>query len=385
MVTKFLLPLSLLLYASFSFAITPEELRMLVGEATAQQRLKAQRIRGGDVTSLLPELKNDRDSQRRKREAGQGSGDQNGSSPSTGSGGDQNGSSPSTRSGGDQNDSSPSTRHGGDQNDSSPSTRRGGSQNDSSPTAANGAPVSNKYSSRVGGSKPSSGSSTTTQVASDGKRSATETHDADAKVAEPVKVPEYIYNAPHRSSSPDGIVTDAVVYDQLKFGIRIGSWLEGELVNDTSNVAPGFKTFRVTSSFVGRYRMLEAGTELFGSASFNENTQRLEFVLSKGVTPDGVEFDFAGQVFDLTKTSGLAGIIQETMLDDAVDTGVLAGGRSVVGIGSLVTGNPLADAAVAAAGTVVDAGDEAQDAKSREKYIIFTSSQPVQIHVQKSF
>jgi len=316
MVTRLLLSVFVFVYASSVFAITPDELRMLVGEAAAQQRLKAQRIKGGDITSLLPKL--------------------------------------------EEGSAAP----------------RSANHEELQPMAANqhistsskGSPVSGKYSAN---NEPRVSAQRDTQE-KDGS-------------ATPVVKPDHFYVPPPRTGG--GVtktVTDAVIHNRKLFGVRIGSWLEAELINNTSNVTPGFKAFRVTSSVVGRYRTLEVGSELFGSARFNENTQRLEFMLIRGVAPDGEEFDFSGQVFDLGKSSGLTGIIKvNEVLDNAVESGTLAAGRSV--IGSMLTGNPLADAAVAVAGTVMTAGEDAQDAKSREKYIIFVSAQPVHIYVQKSF
>ncbi len=328
MVARLLLLVFVFVYASSVYAITPDELRMLVGEAAAQQRLKAQRIRGGDITSLLPKPY-------------------------------------------EESAVSRSVKHQTKQSELLVSVKPERVQQG---RAEKGTPVSSKY------------SVNTEPHASVQPRSDTQERRGGAgKPTKAVVKPDHLYVPPPRKGgSAPKTVTDAVVHDRKKFGIRIGSWLEGELINDTSNVTPGFKTFRVTSTFVGRYRKLDAGSELFGSASFNDNTQRLEFILTRGVTVDGEEFDFSGQVFDLTKVSGLTGVIKENeILDSAIDSGKLAAGQSV--ISSIVTGNPLADAAVAAAGTVMTAGENAQDAKSREKYIIFTSSQPVHIYVQKSF
>ncbi|KAF0190537.1 MAG: hypothetical protein FD165_2618 [Gammaproteobacteria bacterium] len=196
--------------------------------------------------------------------------------------------------------------------------------------------------------------------------------------------PAFEYVPPPRASGDSAVTTDAVAADSLRYGIRVGSWIEAELLRDTSNAELGVAAFRVIKPAQGRYRELEVGTELFAEKRYNDATQRLELVITSGVTPAGKEFAVRGVVHDVQKVSGLHGIVKKKdVATGGVQTGLLAATRATVNL--VANDNPLGAGANAAANTLLSEGEGAVSKKLADEYVIYVSRQSVKIFVSQSF
>ncbi len=192
------------------------------------------------------------------------------------------------------------------------------------------------------------------------------------------------YVPPPRSLGESQVVTDAVTVDTHTYGIRIGTWVEADLLRDTTNAELGVAAFRVTEGVQGRYRELEVGTELFAEKQYNEATQRLELAITNGVTPEGKEFTVRGVVHDLKKVSGLHGIVKKKdVVGGGVQTGVLAAARAAVN--EISGANPMSAGASAAANAVLREGEGSVREKMADEYVIYVPRQNVKIFVSQSF
>lgn len=189
---------------------------------------------------------------------------------------------------------------------------------------------------------------------------------------------------PRTESAVNNVYTDAVTVDELEYGIRIGSWVGLKMLKNTSSAEPGVVAFSVTEPVQGRYRVLEAGTELFATKSFNAATKRLEMIISHGVTISGEEFDIFGQVHDAQKVSGLDGIIKKRdIVKGGVQSGVLAATRSV--LGQVVKDSPVGVGVAVGADVVLSEGEDTITTQMRDQYVIYVSSQSAKMFVTKTF
>ncbi len=193
------------------------------------------------------------------------------------------------------------------------------------------------------------------------------------------------YASPPRSGYEGAVDAEAPPKKQF-FGIRIGTWIEGELRRSATNSEPGLIEIYTTKSVPGRRKSLPAGTTLFANKGYNSGTKKLDLLVEKGITPDGLEFEIQGLVFDLQKTAGLIGIISadSTMIvERSTSKGLLAAGGEVVnqlGQGSLVgaAGSAAADSLLNDTGNVIEE-------KTRLKQTIRSSPQHLLIRVEETF
>lgn len=325
MVRKLIVITLIAIWASAATAerlLTVDELRLMAGEADRVQRQKAERIKGGDLSRLLPEKES------------QAMIEMN-NNPSNG-----------------QTHNSLAVNQ-----DETAKTR----------------PIVTKYSNNTSMAAPEIVQKLTT---------AQPNQIAPVKTA---KINLFEYVAPPRSQATDNSVyTDAVTVDELEYGIRIGSWVEAEMLKNTSSAEPGQVVFRVSEPVQGRYQELEAGTELFAEKAFNGATQRLEFIVSHGVTRAGKEFEVLGQVFDVQKTSGLDGIVKKKeMVKGSVQTGMLAATRSALGV--IAKDSPIGAGTAATADVLLNEGEGAVAAQLQDQYVIYVSSQDAKIFITRAF
>ncbi len=208
---------------------------------------------------------------------------------------------------------------------------------------------------------------------------------ASVTTASKTKANPFEYVPPPRTVVTDNSVyTDAVTVDEMRYGIRIGTWIEVEMLRNISSGEPGVVSFRVTEPVQGRYRVLEAGTELFAEKAFNGVTERLEMMIARGVTLDGEEFEIRGQVYDTFKVSGLDGIVKKKELaKGSVQSGLLAATRTA--LGAVANDSAFGAGATTAADVVLREGEGAVSEQLQEQYVIYVSSQDAKIFVTHAF
>lgn len=189
---------------------------------------------------------------------------------------------------------------------------------------------------------------------------------------------------PRTQATEQTVYTDAVIVDEMEYGIRIGTWVEVEMLRNISSAEPGMVAFRVDQPVAGRYRTLEAGTELFAEKIFNGATQRLELMVTRGVTSDGQEFAIRGQVYDMQKVSGLDGIVKKKeLVKGSVQSGLLAATRSA--LGTFAQQGPLGAGAATAADVVIQEGEGAVAEQLQDEYVIYVSSREARLFITEAF
>lgn len=316
--------------ASAERMLTVDELRQLAGDADRTHREKRARIQGGDLSQLLPEQKNETVQQEipRVREKASKPVQQN-------------------------------------------------TQKDA--PVEKQAPRVTKYSQRQeidSSSMPANSIHKASQNAADSK-----TKTAPAVV----KSNPFEYVPPPRMVSTDSTVfTDAVTVDDMEYGIRIGTWIDVAMLRNISSGEPGVVAFQVKQTVQGRYRMLEAGTELFAEKVFNGATQRLEMMVTRGVTLSGEEFEVRGQVYDTQKISGLDGIVKKKeLVKGSVQSGLLAATRTA--IGAVANDSPVGAGASTAADVILREGEGAVSDQLQDEYVIYVSSQDAKLFITQAF
>ncbi|KAF0190508.1 MAG: Uncharacterized protein FD165_2676 [Gammaproteobacteria bacterium] len=293
-------------------AISSEELRLLVGDAEREKRVRASRVDPNDLSTLLPVEK-----------------------PST--------------------------------------TTRPVVPAKSGPvtTPAHEPPVSRKYATAP---------------------SATETPDrrpiSPTPSVTPVKKNDNVYVPPARYTARNNPVTsDAVMINQRRFGIRMGSWVQARLRRDTTSADPGLVEMELAATVEGDVRELAAGTLLFAEKAYNHGTKRLDLRIVKAITPDGEELELSGLVYDLKEHAGLLGIVTESPTVETVGTGVrqglLTAGR--VAARQMTGSDIVGTVAGTTAETVIDEKQTVFDHTQTQPYTIHVNAQDVRVRVEATF
>jgi hypothetical protein len=195
-----------------------------------------------------------------------------------------------------------------------------------------------------------------------------------------------IYNPPARApgGADQAIISDAVTPSHT-FGIRLGSWLSAELQRNTTSAESGTVELKITSSYAGDRSTLPVGTVVFAEKNLNATTKRMEMVVTHGITPDGVEFEMRGLVFDPQRTPGLPGIF---VLDkeQVVSNGAAKGAMAAIGaaVGQL-DGGAAGAATNAATQSVLSDTSQASDFNNGQQAVIYVSPQPLLIRVERLF
>jgi hypothetical protein len=189
-------------------------------------------------------------------------------------------------------------------------------------------------------------------------------------------------------SAPSGrpaIYSDAVSVDTKRlFGVRLGTWLEARVNRDVTNAEPGLVELTVTTAVVGDKKTLPAGTLLFAAKQLNAATKRMELKVQKGITPTGIEFAMAGQIFDMQRTSGLLGIISgDTGV--SIKRGASKGALAAVGAAARAVPGPLSQAGGAAVDSVTNDAARIVDEETEQRLTIYVAAQPVLIRVEETF
>lgn len=293
-------------------AISPDELRLLVGDAEREKRIRAARVDPNDLSKLLP-----------------------------------------------GNEATTTTK---------PETpaRRGGTA-----TPSRESPVSKKH------------ASVTNTGEIPGHRM-----DAQPPSVDPVKRNDNIYVPPARySASGTPILSDAVMVNQRRFGIRMGSWAKARLRRDTTSADPGLVEMELAVTLDGDVRTLAAGTLLFAEKAYNHGTKRLDLRVVKAITPDGEELTVSGLVYDQREHAGLLGIVTENTTAQTVGTGVKQGllnaGR--VAARQMTGSDVVGTMAGTTAETVIEEKQTVFDHAQAQPFTIHVNAQDVLVRVEATF
>jgi len=195
-----------------------------------------------------------------------------------------------------------------------------------------------------------------------------------------------LYISPPRVGGYDALV-DAPMPDETRvFGIRIGTWIKGELRRPANSSEPGLVEIYTTEAIRGDRKVLPIGSILFAEKTYNAGTKKQDFLVEKGITPQGREFKIKGLVFDLNQTAGLDGIVStdsEMIVERSGSKGALAAGGAVA---DQLAGNSLVGAASsAAAESLLEDSAEAVTRSKTLKQNIRTRPQTLLIRVEETF
>lgn len=184
-----------------------------------------------------------------------------------------------------------------------------------------------------------------------------------------------------------GAVTDADSPDQTRvFGIRIGTWIAGELRRPASSAEPGLIEIYTSKAVRGDKKVLPPGSTLFAESTYNPGTKKQDFLVEKGITPQGREFLMRGLVFDLNKTAGLIGTVTTDsgmIVERSTSKGALAAGGAVAE--QLAGDNLVGAAGKAAAESLLEDSSEAVERSKTLKQTIRTVPQKLLIRVEETF
>jgi len=195
-------------------------------------------------------------------------------------------------------------------------------------------------------------------------------------------IDEYI--PPARKIIGRKITSDVVMLDTKQFGIKLGTWIDGQLSRKINNLERSDVVITTKQTLNGKRKILPSGTQLFAEKMYNPGTQRLEMRINKGVTPDGEEFSLLAKVYDLGKQAGLSGLIKEKKVAvPSFKKGLLAGGSRLVS--DISPNNALGTVASITTDSVI--GHETQNVSNAlmSEYIIYVNQQSVLIRVDRSF
>jgi len=184
-----------------------------------------------------------------------------------------------------------------------------------------------------------------------------------------------------------------VIYQQVskkrnRFGITLGTRIEGEITRAFSSAETGQVEIKITKSITGKYKSFPVGTLVYGNKAVNGATKRIEIQVSHGITPkpESIEFEVFGYIRDESNVAGVTGIVKEKnqeILQGGVNKGLIAAGR--VGIQAVVS-NPIAGAALSESTNAMLSDKQSHlDRANNTNIIIYANPQPVTIIIGKTF
>jgi hypothetical protein len=192
------------------------------------------------------------------------------------------------------------------------------------------------------------------------------------------------YIPPARQNTDSKLVTKVLSSNRADFVIRIGSWIDGELVRNVTNADNGDIEIHITSPVFGDYQTLPTGTVLFGRKAFNQGAKRLDITATHGITPppDNIEFTLNATIYSDAQVAGLSGVVvrnREAEMSQASKIGAAVIGQAFIdSMGEGVT----ADAAAAASGKLLD--NEIEQI-GKVTWTIHVSPQPVRARINATF
>jgi hypothetical protein len=172
----------------------------------------------------------------------------------------------------------------------------------------------------------------------------------------------------------------------VKFGISLGTEIKVSLDDSASNVQPGFIKLKVEETVRGRKSDLPYGSTLFARSSAVIGSERLFLSVSRGVTPDGDEFNAQGVVFDDKRKPGLAArvVSDGKTLARAGSEGLNTLGKEL--LNAAPTSGATGAATEATLGQLLKEkaqGDQA--AQGRPAYVVVASPQAATVQIESTF
>ena len=161
------------------------------------------------------------------------------------------------------------------------------------------------------------------------------------------------------------------------FGVPMGTWVKASIRREVSSGDQGDIEIILEQDIDGKNKSIPAGTVIYASKTFNQNTRRLSLRGTKAVTPDGEEIsNFITQGYDLKKVEGLDGIIErnreEVYKDSLWDATVEA------------AGNVVKDAIPSAASSVVSSVQNLEKSQGQAiPYVITVSPQSLYLRIER--
>jgi hypothetical protein len=197
--------------------------------------------------------------------------------------------------------------------------------------------------------------------------------------------PRYNPASASQPSSGGVVKLDVAKPKGTKYGVRLGTIIQGEIRRNVSSAESGLTEIWITKDVVGDKRVIPAGTQLFATKHVNTATKRLEFLTVNGITPDGDEFQMNARVYDVTQVSGLSGIVND-MTDEIAKKGfnrglITAGSSALRG----VTVGPAADAINAGANSMLTDTEQRLQAETNTNIVVYVSPQSLLLRVDKTF
>jgi len=181
--------------------------------------------------------------------------------------------------------------------------------------------------------------------------------------------------------------SDAVEPDKKKFfGIRRGTWIKAELRRDINNAEPGDVELYLSQEIYGLKNTLSVDTQLFANKGLNTATKRLDMLTTYAITPSGHEFVLKARIYDMSKVSGLVGIID---IDDSkiamsgATAGLASFGNGVLkefGGGSVV-GNALSKGGQ----SIINDQRDISSLEADQNVTIYVAPQAVLLRVEETF
>jgi hypothetical protein len=173
---------------------------------------------------------------------------------------------------------------------------------------------------------------------------------------------------------------------RVKFGISLGTEIKVTLDDSASNIQPGLIKLKVEETVRGRKNNLPHGSILFAQSSAVIGSERLFLSVSKGVTPEGDEFNVRGVVFDIKRKPGLAARIVSDgkTLARASSEGLNTLGREL--LSAAPTSGATGAATEATLGQLLkEKAQDDQAAQGRPAYVVIASPQTATVQVESTF
>lgn len=172
----------------------------------------------------------------------------------------------------------------------------------------------------------------------------------------------------------------------VKFGISLGTEVAVSLDDSASNIQPGLIKLKVEETIRGRKNNLPHGSTFFARSSAVIGSERLFLSVSRGVTPDGEEFNVQGVVFDIKREPGLAArvVSDGKTLARASSEGLNTLGREL--LNAAPTNGATGAATEATLGQLLKekAADD-QAAQGRPAYVVIASPQTATVQIESTF
>lgn len=173
---------------------------------------------------------------------------------------------------------------------------------------------------------------------------------------------------------------------QIVFGISVGTTIPVSLDRSASNIQPGLIALTVDKTIRGRKEDLPVGSTLFSRSSAVLGSERLFLSVSRGVTPEGEEFNVQGVVFDRQLEPGLSArvVSDGKALARAGAEGVNTLSREL--LNAAPTAGAGGEAAEATLGQLLQEKEKTDAAtQGRPAYVVVASPQKATVQIENTF